>query len=361
MGCPAFGEITILPVLGRHRPKTTGDKMKRSGNLFDKTFSYDNMYSAYISARRGKRKKRACFDFEVNVESNIKKIICEIYNKTYSPEKYFKFMVYEPKPRIIYAPAFKDVIIQHAIYNIIYPIFDKAFISTSFACRIGYGTHAASRYLQNSLRESNPNDYTLKLDIKKFFYSIDREILRRLIEKKIKDKKIVDIMMLFAKNDESIGIPIGNLLSQIYALIYLNPIDHFIKRILCVKKYVRYVDDMVLIGLTFDQCFEYRKIITDFICKNLNLSLSKSSIHKVSKGVNFVGYRTWRTKKFIRKYSLYKFFRKAKKENLQSIVSILGHAKQSDSLPYLLHWLKANNPKMLNDLPLNYRRISLCR
>lgn len=268
---------------------------------------------------------------------------------------YFKFIVYEPKKRSIYALAFRDIVVQHAIYRVIYPIFDRTFIDTSFACRLGYGTHRASDYTQGALRACRDEDYILKLDIKKFFYSIDREILRKQIERKIKDKRLVNMMMLFAEKDEPLGIPIGNLLSQIYALIYLNPLDHFIKRVLKVKHYVRYVDDFILIGLSRDKCLEYKRLIVDFLKDNLRLKLSKSTIQKVKRGVNFVGYRTWKNKRLIRKYSLYKFKRAVKKAKQLSIVSLLGHAKQTNSLKYMLKIMKESPNAKALVLPKSYR------
>lgn len=202
------------------------------------------------------------------------------------------------------------------------------------------GTHKASGYTQQALRACPDNAYTLKLDIRKFFYSIDRGTLRSLVEKKIKDKRLVHVMMLFAEMESEKGIPIGNLLSQIYALIYLNPLDHFVKRELKIKKYVRYVDDFILIGITRAQCLACRKKIVDFIRFHLGLELSKSTIQKVKKGLNFVGFRTWKTKKFIRKYSLYKFRREVKRGNQSAAVSLLGHAKRTSSLMYMIKILK---------------------
>jgi hypothetical protein len=329
--------------------------MKRKGHLFDQIFSEKNLYFAYLDARKGKRKKRACFEFETNLGANLAALYKEIHNGEYRSKPYFKFVVYEPKERIIHAPVFRDIVVQHAIYRIIYGIFNKAFISTSFACRVGYGTHRASDYTQKALRAYDENLYTLKLDIRKFFYSINRNTLRILIERKIKDKKLVDIMMLFTEKDGSLGIPIGNLLSQIYALIYLNPVDHFVKRVLKVKHYVRYVDDFILIGLTRDKCLEYRSIIINFLRENLQLELSKSTIQKIKRGINFVGYRTWQNKRIIRKYSLYKFRKSVKREKQESIVSLLGHAKRTNSLSYLLQTLKESPNAKNIQLPKSYR------
>lgn len=340
--CPALGEINFNLLFGRRQAEDQEVylSMKRTGNLFETIFSSSNLYLAYLDARKGKRKKMACFEFEKHLGANLQALYEELHNGTYRPRSYFRFIVYEPKERVIYAPAFRDIVVQHAIYRIIYAIFDRTFINTSFACRIGYGTHRASKYTQGALRVYSGDHYTLKLDIRKFFYSINRKILRSLIERKIKDKHLIDVMMMFADLDEPVGIPIGNLLSQIYALIYLNPVDHFIKRVLKIKHYVRYVDDFILIGLTRPQCLLYRKAIVDFLRENLGLVLSKSTISKIKHGINFVGYRTWRSKRFIRKYSLYKFKRMVQKQNYQAIVSLLGHAKNTNSINYMLKILK---------------------
>jgi len=332
--------------------------MKRIGKLFDKAFSRENLYKAYLDARKGKRKKCACFLFEKNLGANLEEIYQEIHSNSYRPTPYFKFYVYEPKKRIIYAPAFKDIVVQHAIYRIICPIFDKTFIDTSFACRKGYGTHKASKYTQKALRQYDGNLYTLKLDIRKYFYSIDRKILRMLIERKIKDKRFVDLMMEFAVYDDPVGIPIGNLLSQIYALIYLNPLDHFIKRILKIRHYVRYVDDFILVGLTRDKCLEYKRDIIKYLKSNLYLVLSKSTIQRIKRGVNFVGYRTWQSYKLIRKHSLCNFKRSVKKGKLQSVISLLGHAKDTLSLKHMLKIIKEANKYAKNiQIPKSYRQI----
>lgn len=332
--------------------------MKRYGNLFDKAFSKENLYQAYLDARKGKRSKRSCFEFEKNLGTNLDELYNRIHSGIYKPDKYFTFEVYEPKKRIIHAPSFRDVVVQHAIYRTIYDIFDRSFIDTSFACRIGYGTHKAAQYVQHAIRQYDGDSYILKMDIRKFFYSISRGILRALIERKIKDKRFVDITMLFAEMETENGIPIGNLLSQIFALIFLNPLDHFIKRVLKVKHYVRYVDDFILIGISRDECLFLRKQIIDFLWQALGLTLSRSTIQRIRKGVNFCGYRMWRSLVVIRKHSLIKFSRALKKEKQASINSLLGHAKRTNSLNYMITKLREEirNGKNLQ-IPKNYRHL----
>lgn len=331
--------------------------MKRHGNLFEQAFTREALYNAYLEARRGKRLRRACFWFDVRAGAVLDYLHRRVHDGTYVTRGYKRFMVYEPKPREICAPWFGDIVVQHAIYAVIRPIFERVFIDQSYACRIGKGTHAASQYAMEALRQSDPDNYALKLDVRKFFYRIDRTILRRLIEKKIKDRRLVDMMMLFADLPEPLGIPIGNLLSQIFALIYLNALDHFVKRELGVKLYCRYVDDFILFNLTHAQCLDYKARIEAFLRDELHLELSKWTMAKTKRGVNFVGYRTWRRAKFIRKYSLFKFRRAVKKGKVDSVTSILGHAKHTHSLGFMWRTIREVNPDLAKSISPKIRRM----
>ncbi|MDR1710026.1 MAG: RNA-directed DNA polymerase [Candidatus Accumulibacter sp.] len=330
--------------------------MKRHGNLFEQTFSREALFDAYLKARRGKRSRRSCFWFDTHAGAAIEALHRRIHDGTYAPREYRTFVVRTPKMREIRAPWFDDIVVQHAVYAVIRPIFDRTFIDQSYACRIGKGTHKASDYTMKALQESRPDSYTLKIDVRKFFYSIDRAILRGLVERKIKDKRLVDITMSFADLPEPLGIPIGNLLSQLFALIYLNPLDHFIKRTLKVRRYCRYVDDGVLFDLTREECLTYKARIEAFLRNELHLELSKWTIAKTARGVNFVGYRTWRRVRVIRKYSLYKFRRAAKEGRIDSVISLLGHAKDTHSLGYMWKTIRDVNPDLVEKLPPKVRK-----
>lgn len=321
--------------------------MKRFGQLFTEIFSRETLFSAYLSARKGKRGKRSTFEFETNLGGNLALLLDEIHGGLYHPRPYHTFWVHEPKTRLIHAPAFRDRVVQHAIYQVIAPIFDQTFVADSYACRVGYGTHRAADATQKALQQFDPESYVLQLDIRKFFYRIDRNILRGLIERKIKDGRLIDLMMLFAEHPDPTGIPIGNLLSQLYALIYLNPVDHFIKRTLHVEHYCRYVDDMILIGLSRPQALEYKEVIVAYLQERLGLELSRSSLYRAKRGINFVGYRTWRRKRFIRKHSLYKFRRSVRRGDALAVVSILGHARRTASLPHLITTIKEHGHDLL--------------
>lgn len=336
--------------------------MKRIGNLFEKTFSRRALYAAYIDARQGKRSKRACHEFDKGLAANIENLYQSLMSGTYKPLSYYQFYVYEPKKRLISAPAFRDRVVQHAIYRIIRPIFDRRFIDQSFGCRVGKGTHKASDYVHKALQASDKDSYVLQLDIRRYYYSINRSILRAQIEGVIKDRRLVDLIMMFAELPMlfvdivlAIGVPIGNLLAQMFGLINLNPLDHFVKRQLKVRHYARYVDDFVLIGLTHEQAVEYKARIIEFLRDNLQLELSRCSIHKVSKGINFVGFRTWRSKRFVRKRALYTFRQSVKKGRLDSVVSSLGHARKTASYLYMLNYLKRTNNGLFNSLPKSIR------
>lgn len=326
--------------------------MKRHGNLFEHTFSMENLYAAYLDASRHKHNRRACFNFERRLAYNLDRLHESIHNDTYKPQPYYEFTIYEPKKRQIFAPSFMDLVVQHAIYRIVYPIFNLGFIDQSFACRKGKGTHKAADYAQAAIRKSKRNTYTLKMDIKKFFYSINRSKLKELIEKKIKDSRLVKIMMVFAEYGKEVGIPIGNLLSQTYALIFLNPLDHFIKRVLKARFYCRYVDDFVVFGVSKKRCLEILSKVKKFIV-GFDLSLSKYVIAPVQRGINFVGYRTWASKRFIRKHSLYVFTTSIKKGKLDSAVSCLGHAIKTHSFRSMMDKARLLNFPLSQQIPFS--------
>lgn len=331
--------------------------MKRHGNLFAGAFTREALLQAYHDAARSKRGKRSCFTFERSLGAQLASLHRELHSGTYTPRPYFTFVIHEPKTRTIFAPAFRDCVVQHAIYRVISPIFEATFIDQSFACRVGYGTHKAADYAEAALQNSPEGSYALQLDIRKFFYRIDRAILRTQIERKIKDRRFVEVMMAFTEYGEVVGIPIGNLLSQLYALIYLNPLDHFIKRVLKVKRYCRYVDDFVLFGVSRDQAVEYRERIVLFIGETLHLELSRSTIAPRARGLNFVGYRTWGSRRFIRRRSLYNFRQALRKEALSSLVSILGHARKTHSLRHLINSAREKNHALYCQLPKVYRPV----
>lgn len=324
---------------------------KRKGNLFNTCFTMGSLFEAYQNAARGKRKALSVQRFEANLGAELAALHVELHSGTYQPRPYRKFFVHEPKTREISAPDFRDTVVQHAIYAVIYPIFDRGFIHQNYGCRINKGTHRASDCAQRYLRQSAPGSYTLKLDIRRFYYRIQRRILRKLVERKLKDRRLVDLIMTFADNGDDKGLPIGSLLSQLLALIYLDALDHHVKRTLKVRRYVRYVDDFILFGLYRWQAQRLKAVIEAWLWRNLRLTLSKWSIAPTRKGVNFVGFRTWRGTRFVRKHSLYRFSKSLKAGRLNSLISILGNAKRSASSAHLLQRVAHERPDLLHQLP----------
>jgi retron-type reverse transcriptase len=331
--------------------------MKRTGHLFDAAIAPAALYAAYLDARRHKRDSRSCFEFERHLGAQLADLHASLRDGTYRPRPYNTFWVHEPKPRLIHAPAFRDRVVQHAVYRVVQPLFDETFVAQSFACRPGKGTHAAADYVQHALWLAPRDSYFLQLDVRRFYYRIDRTILRGLIERKIKDRRLVDLMMAFAHQDAPLGVPIGNLLSQLYALIYLNPLDHFIKRELRVRHYARYVDDLVLIGLSRDRAAACRAAIVGFLHDRLGLELSRSTLLPIRRGINFVGFRTWASRRFVRKHALYAFRRSARRADLESVISSLGHARRTASLRSLLAYLREHHHAVHRRLPQSYRRL----
>ncbi len=317
---------------------------KRIGNIFEQCFNTEALYDAFYMAQKGNTHKKDVYEFSKNLGANLHELEKELRHGTYKPGKYIVFAVYEPKRREIHAPRFRDKIVQHAMYKVLYPIFDQTFISDNYGSRKYKGTHRAADKAQEFLRKSSPESYFVQLDIRKFFYSIDRQILMTLVAKKIKDARILAMLEMFIQFPSEKGIPIGNLLSQLLSLIYLNPLDHYVKRVLKVKYYVRYMDDFVLFNLTQQQANYYQQHFAVWLADNLNLELSHWTIANVSRGINFVGFRTWDITRLLRKRSLTNFKRAVKKNKSASIISILGHARHTGSFLSLCEYYLKNSP-----------------
>jgi len=308
-------------------------------------FTFESLYQGYISARKGKRNKHAVQKFEKELTTNITTILNEIHSQTYvpiPPRKFFISCKATGKKREIAAPSFRDSVVQHTLYNAIYDIFDRGFIFDSYGCRRGKGTHKASDRCQKFLRKHSGDLYYLQMDIRKFYYSIRHDILKESIERKIKDATVVDIIMSYCDDPSGIGLNIGNLMSQLFGLIFLDRFDHFVKRVLKQKHYIRYVDDSVIIGLTREEAYRLKDACKSYLETNLDVTFSKWKISKIKKGINFVGYRTWKSRKFIRKRSLHNFSKSVKTGDVLSIQSILSHAKCSSSYHYLINSMVTN-------------------
>jgi len=309
--------------------------MKTYKNLYPKIYDFDNLYWAFREARKGKRRKEPVAAFEVDLEPNLWRLHEELVAQTYRPGPYHHFYIYEPKRRLISAAPFRDRVLHHALCRVIEPIFDRTFIYDSYACRVGKGNHrAVERCSQFARRHA----YVLKCDIVKFFPSIDQAILRDLLARRIADAQtlwLIDLIlasgvgvleseyaMHYFPGDDLFaacrprGLPIGNLTSQQWANVYLNPLDHFVKRELRCGSYVRYCDDFLLFHDDKRQLHRWRAEIADFL-QTLRLTLheGKSAVFPLRLGVEFVGFRVFPTHRRLRRQNVHRAFRRM--EDLQ--------------------------------------------
>lgn len=311
---------------------------------------YANVQKAYNKARKGKRYRKDVLIFTKDKEENLETVRNDISGLTYGPGGYRYFKVYEPKERQIMALPFYDRVVQHAINNVLEPIFNQRFIFHSYACRKTKGMHAASDKLQAWLYEwqkFHPDQplYAIKADIHHYFQSINHEILKAEIRKVIKDAgALVLIDRIIDHNGQmpdGVGIPVGNLTSQLFANIYLNKLDQYIKHTLGAKDYMRYMDDFIILSPDKEQLRHWLADIERFLRDELKLELNpKTTILSAKNGIDFVGYKhrathrkvrpdsVKRIKKTIKKYESGKIT----KEQLQkSIASWTGHAGHADS------------------------------
>jgi len=277
---------------------------------------------AWKKFKEGKSNKKDVSEFEFNLEDNLFKLHHELLNKTYNPDPYQAFFVYDPKKRHIHKATVRDRVLHQAIFQILYPIFDKQFIFDTYSSRVEKGTHKGSKRLFVFLRKESKNwkcsVFALKCDIRKFFDSINHLILFELIKEKISDAETLWLVNKVLKSFEkstNIGLPLGNVTSQLFANIYLNELDQFIKHKLKNKSYLRYADDFILISKNKDLLLQNVVEIQKFLKQNLKLDLhpNKVFIKKLRQGVDFVGYVILPNANVLRTKTKVRIFGKLKK------------------------------------------------
>ncbi|MFH0992111.1 MAG: reverse transcriptase/maturase family protein [bacterium] len=327
-----------------------------------KLCSFENLLLASRKARLGKRMNTDVARFEINLEHELVNLAKDLQDQSYRPGEYREFIISEPKKRMISAAPYRDRVLHHALCNVIEPIFERTFISDSYANRKGKGTHKAIlRYLQFAQH----NTYALKCDIQKFFPSIDHQLLKQNIRKKVACKKtiwLIDTVIDHSNRQEAVlnyysgdslftpferrkGLPIGNLTSQFFANVYLNPLDHFIKEVLQCKHYIRYVDDFVLFSEEKQQLQRWKEEIESWL-ESLRLTLhpKKTRVLPVNVGLSFLGHRVFPEFLLLNKDNVLRFKRRLKKmsaglvsgnvtmeHHRSSIASWEGHAKFSNT------------------------------
>ncbi|MDP7026515.1 MAG: RNA-directed DNA polymerase [Candidatus Marinimicrobia bacterium] len=290
-----------------------------------------DLFQAYFDARRNKRNTINALAFEQHFEEQIFRLFEEIISGNYTPSRSICFIVNQPVKREIFAANFRDRVIHHFIYNYISPIFEGTFINDSYSCRVGKGTHYGIKRIDHFIRSCSQNYskdcYILKLDIQGYFMSINRRLLSHkvkqvlfsklnhiefdlslvlgLIERTIFNDPTKNCVVKGKKSDwkylpkdkslftaqQNCGLPIGNLTSQLFGNVYLNDLDHFVKRDLTIKNYGRYVDDFILVHKDQKYLKSLIPIIRDYLSKELKLTLHEKKIYLQhhSKGVKYLG------------------------------------------------------------------------
>jgi len=325
--------------------------MKTHRNLYPLIYAFNNLHLAYVKARRGKRYKPEVLQFSANLERELIGLYWELAGHSYRTGEYRRFTVYEPKRREVAALPFRDRIVHHALCNVIEPIFERGFIHDSYACRVGKGTHAAADRLTEFLRQAHRRwggCYVLKADVASYFPSVDHGVLMDIIRRKIACPETLGLVeeILDSWNGDVVhGIPIGNLTSQLFANVYLNELDQFVKHGLRARYYVRYMDDLILLAADKATLWGWQSRIEQFLQEALRLHLNhKTDIFPEARGVDFVGYRTWRTHRLLRKRSVKQMRRKLKAlgakyaagevdvETISAVVaSWVGHASHANT------------------------------
>ena len=353
-------------------------------------FTLEKLFKAYNDCKKGKKNTINALTFEINREKNLVSILEELLSRTYIPSRHICFIVTHPTPREIFAADFRDRIVHHLFYNELHLFCDKGFIHHSYANRLNKGTHRAVKAIEEFVRH-NPDGYYLKLDVRSFFPSINRQILFKLVERNIylcmendieksrwdfveKDKwkeemiylshmiifydptknfiykgdpKLIKLIphhksLLFSGIDK--GLPIGNLTSQFFANIYLNLLDQFVTRTLMCRNYARYVDDFIMIDGDKSKLLSYINYIREFLKERLDLDLhpDKITLQHVSKGIDFLGYFINPTHTLVRQSVVRRFKNKMYKQrnnddgffsidDIPMIRSYLGHFGHADS------------------------------
>jgi len=336
--------------------------MKRLGGIWSRLVSFENLLGAYRNARRGKRHRDSVAEFGVNLERELLSLRRDLQSGEYRPGAYRVFKIHERKPRVIAAAPFRDRVVHHAVMNVIESPLDRTFIEDSYACRRGRGTHAAvDRYQSWAPRY----DYVLKMDIQRYFPSIDHEILKTKLRRRIKDTRTLDLLDRIIDNSplrdapceyfpgddlltplqRRAGIPIGNLTSQFFANLYLDDLDHYIKQNLGIRPYLRYVDDMVVMGNDKRALADIREAVRARLeAERLRLHPHKAHVTRVCDGLNLLGYFVFPDRRRLRSDNGHRFARRLRRFARQyaagridwpkidsSVQSWIGHASHADT------------------------------
>jgi len=304
-------------------------------HTYNDIISPENLLNAWEEFLRGKRNKKDVLEFGRHIMDNIFPLHFDLKSKTYAHGGYKAFNISDPKPRNIHKATVRDRLLHHAIYRSLHSYFDKIFIYDSYSCRNGKGTHKGINRLKNFAFEASDqqtkNIFILKCDIRKFFASIDQQILFKILRKYILDQETLrlleKVILSFSSAEKGKGLPLGNLTSQLLVNIYMNEFDQWIKRVMKIEYYIRYADDFVIISRDKDYLLELTPKIADFLEENLKLSLhpDKVFLRSLTSGVDFLGWVHFQNHRILRTTTKRRMFKKLNDKNKGSYLGMLSH------------------------------------
>ena len=297
----------------------------RIHSTYDDIISYQNLLTAWCEFLIGKKKRRDIAEFLLNFADNISSLRGELVAKTYHHDGYYPFKINDPKPRDIHKATVRDRLVHHAIYRTLYPYFDNKFIYDSYSCRIGKGTHRAVnrfRYFARIVSKNNTRTcWVLKCDIRKFFASIDHTVLKAILVKHISHRHILGLLVeiidsFHTEGKPGVGLPLGNLTSQLLVNIYMNEFDHYVKREIKARYYIRYADDFVIFSENRAYLESLIPRMTEFLRSHLGLEFhpQKVYIKTVASGVDFLGWITFSHHRVLRTVTKQRMLRNLENE-----------------------------------------------
>lgn len=324
--------------------------MKRVGFLFESLTSFSNLFLAAKKALKGAHGSQAAMEFFFNLENEIYDLQRELLTGDYRPGAYTYFYITDPKKRKISVAPFRDRVIHHALVNILEPIYEKRFIYDSYATRKNKGTHRAIARAQQFLRK---NHWFLKSDIQKYFDSVDHQILKNILQRKIKDEKFLNVLFAIIDNGgaNGKGLPIGNLTSQFLANVYLDVFDHFIKDQCGIKYYLRYMDDFIIFSNDKNQLKTLRNEIKLFLKGHLHLQLKEKAtyINSSLNGLSFLGMRIFPKLIRIKRENLQRSLRKLRLRKKQFLNNKIDEQQWQNSFQSILEHLNIADSRSLKE------------
>ena len=323
-------------------------------NTYNDIILVENLLDAWGEFQRGKKKKVDVMEFKRHFMNNIFSLHNDLKNKVYEHGNYEYFVINDPKRRDIHKASVRDRLLHHALYRKLYPFYDKTFITDSYSCRDNKGTHRAMKRFDVFARKESKNHtktvWVLKCDIRKFFASINHEILLNILRNRIQDEDILRLLEniiesfdsgvkgigLIASGDNDatpdqakigLGLPLGNLTSQLLVNIYMNEFDQHVKHILKVKYYIRYADDFVFMSKDRSYLEDVCQKVEDFLTQELKLSLHPDKVFTktLASGVDFLGWVHFPKHKVLRTVTKKRVLRKVSEKNLASYLGVLSH------------------------------------